>query len=155
MSSNVKPIPDGYPALAPAISVRDADRAIDHYQKVFGAKERMRMSGPDGKIAHAELSFRDSVIMLGEENADNPGPLTLGGSPVKFNLYVEDVDAVAQRAVAAGGKIVIPIADQFYGDRSGRLQDPFGHLWIISTHKEDVPPEEMKRRMAAFSAKQG
>jgi PhnB protein len=155
MATKVKPVPAGYPALSALLVVRDAARAIEYYQTVFGAKERMRMEGPPGKIAHAELTIGDGIIMVAPESENDPGPLKLGSSPVRLHLYVDDVDALAKRAVAAGGKMTIPVADQFYGDRSGRLQDPFGHLWMISTHKEDVAPEEMQKRMAAFAAKQG
>ena len=155
MATKVKPIPEGYPTLSASLVVRDAARAIQYYQAAFGATERMRLEGPPGKIAHAELAIGDGVIMLSDEADNDPGPLKLGTSPVRLHLYVEDVDAVAERAVAAGGKMVIPVSDQFYGDRSGRLQDPFGHLWMISTHKEDVAPAEMQKRMASFTAKQG
>jgi PhnB protein len=156
MATKVKPIPDGYHAVTPALVVRDAARAMEFYKAAFGAQERMRMAGPGGKIVHAEMTIGDSVIMVADEFPEwgNLSPESLKGSPVRMGLYVEDVDAVANRAVAAGAKVLIPVADQFYGDRSGRLADPFGHIWIISTHKEDVSPEEMQNRMDAFSKKQ-
>jgi len=155
MSSTVKPIPDGYQAITPYLIVDGAASAIEYYQKVFGAIELMRLSGPDGKVGHAELMINDSRIMLADEfpEMDARGPRSFGGSPVKMMLYVEDVDATAKRAIAAGAKLVRPIEDQFYGDRAGGLEDPFGHHWHIATHKEDVSAEEIERRAAArFSA---
>jgi PhnB protein len=155
MTERVKPIPDGYHAVTPMLVVNDAARAIEFYKSAFGAVERMRMAGPGGKIAHAEMTVGDSVIMLADEFPDwgDVGPTADGKSPVRMGLYVEDVDEVAKRAVAAGAKILVPVADQFYGDRSGRLIDPSGHVWIIATHKEDVSPEEMQKRMEAFTKK--
>jgi PhnB protein len=155
MSSTVKPIPDGYQALTPYLIVDGAARAIEFYQKVFGAIELMRMASPDGKIGHAELMINDSRIMLADESPQMGarGPHSVGGSPVMLMLYVDDVDATAKRAIAAGAKLVRPIEDQFYGDRAGGLEDPFGHHWHVATHIEDVSPEEMQRRAAAlFSA---
>jgi PhnB protein len=155
MAPGVKPIPDGYHAVTPLLVVSDAARAIQFYKTAFGAKERMRMAGPGGKIAHAEMTIGDSVIMLADEFPEwgDMGPKADGNSPVRIALYVEDVDEVAKRAVAAGAKLLIPVADQFYGDRSGRLADPFEHLWIIATHKEDVSPGEMQKRMEALAKK--
>jgi PhnB protein len=155
MTTKVKPIPDGYGAVTPMLVARDAARAMEFYKAVFGAKERMRMMGPEGKIVHAELTIGDSVLMVADEFPEwgNCGPKSAGDSPVRIALYVEDVDEVVKRAVAAGAKVLIPVADQFYGDRSGRLADPFGHVWIVSTHKEDVSPSEMQKRMDAFSRK--
>ncbi len=155
MTAKVKPIPDNYPRVMAHLICQDATRALDFYKEVFGATELMRMTSPNGKLAHAELRIGDSVIMLADEFPEfgNRAPQSLGGSPVVLHLYVEDVDAVAAAAVAAGAKVLIPVADQFYGDRSGRFADPFGHLWIISTHKEDVPAEEMEQRAAAWFAK--
>src|SRR5262249_48213188 len=127
-------------------------RAIDFYKKAFGATELMRMADPtSGKIGHAEIKIGDSVIMIADEfpEMDARSPKSLGGSPVGLALYVEDVDAVADRAVAAGATVVRPVKDQFYGDRSGTFTDPFGHKWTVATHKEDVSPEEMHRRMEA------
>ncbi len=156
MTTKVKPIPEGWPSVAPYLIVEDAARAIEFYKRVFGATEIMRLNGPDGSIAHAEIKVGTTPVMIADENLQwgTRSPQTLGGSPVVLHLYVEDVDAVAQRAVASGARLLIPVEDQFYGDRSGRLVDPFGHLWIVSTHTEDVPPEEMKKRMAAFSKPQ-
>jgi len=151
----VKPIPDGYHAVTPFLVVSDAARAMEFYKAAFGAKERMRMAGPGGKIVHAEMTIGDAVIMVADEFPEwgNLSPESLNGSPVRMALYVEDVDDVASRAVAAGAKVLIPVADQFYGDRSGRLADPFGHLWIVATHIEDVSPGEMQKRMDALSKK--
>jgi PhnB protein len=155
MMSRVKPIPDGYHAVTPFLVVSDAARAMEFYKAAFGAKERMRMAGPGGKIVHAEMTIGDAVIMVADEFPEwgNLSPESLNGSPVRMALYVEDVDDVASRAVAAGAKMLIPVADQFYGDRSGRLADPFGHLWIVATHIEDVSPGEMQKRMDALSKK--
>jgi PhnB protein len=155
MMSRVKPIPDGYHAVTPFLVVSDAARAMEFYKAAFGAKERMRMAGPGGKIVHAEMTIGDTVIMVADEFPEwgNLSPESLNGSPVRMALYVEDVDDVASRAVAAGAKVLIPVADQFYGDRSGRLADPFGHLWIVATHIEDVSPGEMQKRMDALSKK--
>jgi PhnB protein len=140
--------PDNYPTLSPAIAIQGADRAIDWYKTVFGAREAMRMDGPGGRVMHAELDFGESRIMLGEEDPQyTKSPVTLGGSTVALSLYVENVDEVVDRAVRQGAKVLIPVADQFYGDRSGRIQDPFGHVWILATHVEDVSEEEMMRRM--------
>ena len=153
--SRVKPIPDGYHAVTPFLVVSDAARAMEFYKAAFGAKERMRLAGPGGKIVHAEMTIGDAVIMVADEFPEwgNLSPESLNGSPVRMALYVEDVDDVASRAVAAGAKVLIPVADQFYGDRSGRLADPFGHLWIVATHIEDVSPGEMQKRMDALSKK--
>jgi PhnB protein len=144
----VKPIPEGYPAVTPYLVVKGASAAIDYYKKVFGATERMRMDAPGGMIGHAELTIGGSVIMLADEFPDMGfrGPKAIGGSPVSLMLYVESVDQVFKRAVDAGAKPLRPVADQFYGDRIGTLEDPFGHVWSIGTHVEDVSPEEMRRR---------
>jgi PhnB protein len=151
MTNKVKPIPEGYHTATPYLIVRDAARAIEFYKKAFGATELMRMPGPGGKIGHAEIKIGDSPIMLADEV---PGmgfrsPESLGGSPISILLYVEDVDVVFNEALAAGAKVQRPVADQFYGDRTGGVTDPFGHVWYIATHKEDVSPEEMKKRAAA------
>jgi PhnB protein len=147
----VKPIPDGYHSVTPYLIVKGAAEAIDFYGKAFGAEERFRMPMGDGRVGHAEIRIGDSVVMLADEfpEMDAKGPLALGGTPVGLCLYVTDSDAVYGRAVAAGAKVVRPIQDQFYGDRSGTVLDPFGHKWTITTHKEDVTPEEMERRMKA------
>ena len=148
--ANVKPIPDDYPQVSPYLCVDDAGAAIDFYSKVLGAKERMRMADPDGKVGHAELQLGDSVIMLADEHPDIGirGPKAFGGSPVTLSVYVEDVDAVFDRAIAAGAKSLRPLKQEFYGDRSGQFEDPFGHRWSVASHVEDVSPEEMERRSA-------
>jgi len=151
--STVKPVPDGYHTITPHLVVRDAAKAIDFYAKAFGTKERYRIPGPGGVVMHAELSLLDSIIMLGEE-APQMGalsPQTIGGSPVSLLIYVKDVDASFARAGEAGCTVQMPPADMFWGDRYGKLADPFGHRWALATHKEDVSPEEMARRMAAMA----
>jgi PhnB protein len=152
--ANVKPIPDGYPRVAPYLSVEGAGAAIDFYAKVLGAEERMRMAGPEGKIGHAELQIGDSMIMLSDTFPDMgaPSPKQLGGSPVTMTVYVEDVDDVYERALKEGATSVRPVEDQFYGDRTGQFEDPFGHRWHVSTHVEDVSPEEMEKRAAEAMA---
>jgi len=150
--AKVKPIPDGYPQVTPYLVVDGADKAIEFYEKVLGTKERMRMGGPDGKVGHAELQLGDSLIMLADEFPDMgaQGPRSLGGSPVTISIYVEDVDEVFDKAVKAGAKSVRPVENQFYGDRVGQFEDPFGHRWSIATHVEDVSPEEMAKRAQAM-----
>lgn len=147
----VKPIPDTYPILAPYLCVEDAGRAIEFYEKAFGARQRLRIAAPGNKVGHAELTIGRALIMLADEYPEMQfrSPSSLGGSPVTIHLYVEDVDAFCQRAIAAGAKIVQAIEDRFYGDRTGTLLDPFGHMWAIATHKEDVSPDELQRRAAA------
>ena len=149
--ADVKPIPDGYPQVIPYLSVDGASSAIDFYTKVFGAKERMRMAAPDGKIGHAELQIGDSVVMLADVFPEMGGqsPKSIGGTPVSVMVYVEDVDAVFGRALSAGATAEHPVENQFYGDRAGQFVDPFGHKWFVATHVEDVPPEEMAKRAAA------
>ena len=151
MTSKVKPIPQGYHTATPYLIVNDGARAIEFYKKAFGATELFRMAGPDGKIGHAEIKIGDSPIMLADEvpAMGHRSPQSLGGSPVSILLYVEDVDAVFNQAVAAGAKVARPVADQFYGDRTGGVTDPFGHAWYIATHKEDVSSEELQKRAAA------
>jgi PhnB protein len=148
-------IPAGCHAVTPYLMVKGAASAIEFYKNVFGATLFMRLDGPDGKIAHAEIKIGESIIMLADESVEmnNRSPQTVGGTGVYIVLYVPDVDAVAQKAVAAGAKLLIPIADQFYGDRSGRLLDPFGHIWLIATHTEDVSSEEMQKRFDEMVAK--
>jgi PhnB protein len=149
--SKPKPIPEGYHTATPYLIIKDAAKAIEFYKKAFGAKEMMRMSQPDGRIGHAEIKIGNSPIMLADEFPEMGArsPQSLGGSPVSILLYVEDVDAFAKQAVVAGTKVVRPVKDQFYGDRSGSFEDPFGHQWHIATHVEDVAPEEMHKRAAA------
>jgi PhnB protein len=146
--ADVKPIPDGYPQVIPSLSVDGAAAAIDFYCEVLGATERMRMEGPPGRIAHAELQLGDSVIMLADEFPDMGfrGPKSVGGTPVVVSVYVEDVDDVFARALKAGATELQPVTDQFYGDRSGQFEDPFGHRWSVATHVEDVPEDEMMKR---------
>lgn len=148
--ANVKPIPEGYPQVTPYLYIDGAAAAIEFYSKIFGAKERMRMPAPHGKIGHAELQIGDSVIMLADEypEMDVRGPKAVGGTPVTISVYVEDVDSVFDRAVKEGAKALRPVEDQFYGDRSGQFEDPFGHRWSVATHVEDVSPEEMAKRAA-------
>jgi PhnB protein len=147
----VKPIPDGYHSVTPYLIVEGAARALDFYKKAFGAAENFRMPGPDGRIGHAEIRIGDSVVMLADQNPEMgaKGPQTYGGTPVSLMLYVENVDKVFAQALAAGATVERPVANQFYGDRTGGIVDPFGHKWYIATHVEDVPPAEMERRMKA------
>ncbi|HKP45964.1 MAG TPA: VOC family protein [Pyrinomonadaceae bacterium] len=149
----VNPIPENYGGITAYLTVKGGSEAIEFYKKAFGAEEVMRLPNPDGTLGHAEIKIGGSLLMLADEYPDygNLSPKTLGGSSVRLHMYVEDVDAFFENAVAAGAKVLIPIADQFYGDRSGRLEDPFGHVWLVSTHVEDVSPEEMQRRMEVFS----
>jgi PhnB protein len=149
-----KPIPDDYPRVTPYLIVDGAGAAIDFYCSVLGATERVRMPAPDGRVGHAELQLGDSMIMLADENAqmDSRGPRAMGGTPVSMHVYVEDSDAVFERAVQAGARALRAVEDRFYGDRSGQFEDPFGHRWDVSTHVEDVPPEEMSKRAAAAMA---
>lgn len=149
MAAQVKKIPAGYHSVTPYLVVGDAARAIDFYKRAFGANELVRMGAPGGKIGHAELKIGDSMIMLSDELMGNRSPQTLGGSPVSIFLYVEDVDSVFNQAVNAGAKSDASPTDMFWGDRFGRLTDPFGHIWAIATHIEDVAPEEMKERAKA------
>jgi PhnB protein len=146
MAAKTQAIPPGYHSVTPYLVVRDGARAIDFYKQSFGASEISRMGTPDGKIAHAELKIGDSMIMLSDEMMGNKSPQSLGGSPVSLFLYVEDVDSVFNKAVQAGAKSDMPPADMFWGDRYGKLTDPFGHLWGIATHIEDVAPAEMEKR---------
>src|SRR5665213_702783 len=151
--SAVKPIPDKYHSITPYLYVRGALAAIEFYKNVFGATEIVSMIGPNGKIMHAEVRFGDSIVMLADEDLSRGimSPHTIGGYSVGLHLYIENVDAVVQKAVENGAKQLHPVKDQFYGDRSGSLLDPFGHMWTIATHIEDVAPEEMQKRMAAIS----
>ena len=150
----VKPIPDGYHTVTPYLILSGASAAIEFYAAAFGARERMRMAGPDGRIGHAEILVDGSPVMLADEAPERGirSPRSLGGAGVHLLLYVEDVDARFQRAVAAGARVLRPVQDQFYGDRSGTLEDPFGHQWTLATHVEDVPDDEVARRGAALAA---
>jgi PhnB protein len=147
--SKVPYIPKGYNTVTPYLVVKGAAQAIDYYKKVFGATVVVRMDGPDGRVGHAELQIGDSRIMLADENQSMgaTSATTIGNSPVSLYLYLPDVDRVVEKAVAEGAKILKPVQDQFYGDRSGFLQDPFGHFWGIATHIEDVSEHDMKERM--------
>ena len=149
--AKVNPIPDGYPRVTPYLSIDGAAAAIDFYCDILGAEVRGQMPTPDGKIGHAELEIGSSMIMLSDAFADmgNPSPKALGGSPVFLMVYVDDVDDVHARALAAGAKELAAVQDQFYGDRSGQFEDPWGHRWNIASHVEDVPPDEMEKRAAA------
>ena len=151
---SARPIPEGYHTLTAALAIEGAAQAIDFYVRAFGAHEHGRMMGPDGQtVWHAELQIGDSRLMLGDAMPEMGarGPADLGGSPVTLHLYVEDADAVFQRAVEAGATVIQPLADAFWGDRYGRLQDPFGHQWSIASHIEDLSDEEMRRRAEAFT----
>jgi PhnB protein len=158
--SKVKPIPEGYHSLTPHIVVREAAKAIDFYKRAFGAEEFRRSPGPDGKsIMHAVLKIGDSFLILNDEFLDTPcptrAPQTVGGTATMLHLFVTDVDAVFNRAVADGAKALMPPMDMFWGDRYGQLVDPFGHAWSIATHKEDLTPQEVEQRAAAFFSKMG
>jgi len=154
MSPKVTPVPKGFEALTPYLIIRGAAKAIDFYTKAFGAKETGRFPGPDGKIGHADLVIGGGHLMLADESPEmgHKSPDTIGGTAVSLVLYVDNVDDVVKKAVAAGGKLTRPVEDQFYGDRAGEVRDPFGHIWHIMTHVEDVSMEEMTRRMAAKTA---
>lgn len=148
MAGKVNPIPQGYHSLTPYLVANDASRAIEFYTQAFGAKELVRMGGPGGKIGHAELKIGDSMLMISDEmpGSGSRSPQSLGGSPVSIFMYVENVDSVFNKAVQAGAKADMPPQDMFWGDRFGKLTDPFGHSWALATHIEDVAPEEMKKR---------
>ena len=152
--ADVKPIPEGYHSVTPYLTISGATQALEFYKTAFGATELFRMEH-EGKIGHAEIKIGDSPIMLADEHPEmgNKSPVTLGGSPVGIMIYVDDVDQIYNQAIAAGGKEIKPLQDQFYGDRSGTLIDPFGHIWTVATHTEDVTPEEIDRRLAAMHAK--
>jgi PhnB protein len=155
MASAVKPIPDGYHTITPNLVCRNAERAIEFYKTVFGANELMRMPGPGGKIMHAELKIGNSILFVNDE-LTQPGSETAprsGAPSVSLFLYVEDVDAVFNRALSAGAKVDMPLQDMFWGDRFGKISDPSGHVWGLATHKEDVAPAELERRSASFTGK--
>ena len=149
MAGKVEPVPEGYHTVTPYLIINGATEALEFYKTAFGATEIFRMPMPDGKIGHAEIKIGDSRIMLADEPPAGmgfQGPKTVGNTTVGICLYIEDVDSMAKQVVAAGAKELRPVVDQFYGDRSGTFQDPFGHVWTISTHKEDLTPEEMDKR---------
>ncbi len=152
-----RPIPEGYHSISPSLTIDGATEAIEFYKRAFGATERMRMSMPDGKIAHAELDIGDSVLMLNDALPQTPlkSPKQLGGSTVSIFLYVDDVDSVVQDAIDAGATVTMPVEDQFWGDRFGSVSDPFGHHWAIATHKEDLTPEEIAERGREAMASMG
>jgi PhnB protein len=150
-----KPIPDGYHTVTPYLYLRNATAALDYYKRAFGAVETFRMPTPAGKIGHAEMRIGNSMVMLADEMPEMgaKSPETIGGNGSSICLYVEDVDKVFKQAIAAGGKEIRPVQDQFYGDRSGTLADPYGHVWTVATHKEDVSPPEMAKRAEEFMKK--
>ncbi|HKX29502.1 MAG TPA: VOC family protein [Blastocatellia bacterium] len=154
--AKVHHIPHGYHSVTPYLHIKGAADAIEFYKKAFGATELLRMAGPDGKIGHAEIQIGDSPIMMADEHPDFQalGPQTLNGTSVGIMIYVEDVDATFEKALAAGAKMLRSVEDKFYGDRSGTLQDPFGHVWHLATHIEDVSPDEMAKRAEAFMKQQ-
>jgi PhnB protein len=149
--ADVKPIPDGYHSLTPYLIIDGAANALEFYKKAFGATELFRMEH-EGKIGHAEMKIGDSPFMLADEQPQWKGPKALGGTPVSLMIYVDDVDTTYKQALEAGGVELKPLQDQFYGDRSGTLTDPFGHVWTVATHKEDVSPEEIDKRLKAMAA---
>jgi PhnB protein len=153
--TKVNPIPKGFRSVTPYLTLNDTARALDFYKRAFGAEVLVRMDGPGGKIGHAEIKIGDSIIMLGDEmpGSGARSPQSLGGTTFGIMLYVENADAVFNQAVAAGAQVEAPIADMFWGDRYGKLKDPFGHSWSVATHMEDVAPAEMSKRMQEFSAK--
>jgi PhnB protein len=145
-------IPTGHHTVTPYLAIKNAAKALDFYQRAFGATEVYKLLMPDGRLGHAEMRIDDSIIMIADEFPEHGGksPETLGGSPVSIHLYVENADAFFKKAVAAGAKERKPVMDQFYGDRSGQLEDPYGHLWWVATHKEDIAPEELQKRVEAI-----
>ena len=155
MKTNVKPVPDGYTTATPYLTIRGAAKAIDFYKQAFGAQELFRMPGPDGKIAHAEILIGNSHIMLADESAatETKAPQTLNGSTSGLFLYLQDVDASFKQALKAGAKESQPLQNMFWGDRFGKLTDPFGHKWMLASRIEEVSPTEMEERMTAASSK--
>lgn len=155
MPANVKAVPKGFHTVTPSLTIRGAADAIEFYKRALGAKELMRMQGPDGKIGHAEIQIGDSIIFISDEMPNmgfSKSPQTLGGTTGVLNVYVDDVDRTYQQAIDAGGKASMPVADMFWGDRYGVLHDPYGHVWGLGTHKEDLTPEEVEQRAADFYA---
>ena len=157
MAQKVKPVREGYHTVTPYLIITGAAKALDFYKRAFGAREVMRMDGPGGKVMHAEIKIGDSHIMLADEvpQMGFRSPASLGGAGVGILLSVPDVDASAKQAIAAGAKVLRPVQDQFYGDRAGTFEDPFGHTWTISTHIEDVPPDELRKRAEAMCSGAG
>jgi uncharacterized glyoxalase superfamily protein PhnB len=155
VEQKVKAIPDGYHTITPSITIKDAAQALTFYQKAFGAEEVMRMPGPGGKIMHAEIKIGDSRVMITDEMPEmrTKSPKALGGSPVSFYVYFGDVDAAWKRAVGAGAKVTMPLENMFWGDRTGALEDPYGHVWVLAQHLKDPSPAEMKAGQEAFEAK--
>ena len=151
----VKPVPEGYHPITPHLLVRDAARAIEFYKQAFGAKDRGVMKGPDGKVMHAELQIGDSIVMLADEMPEfgSRSPQSIGGSPTGLHIYTDNVDAAFDRAVKAGAQVEMPVMEQFWGDRYGKLKDPFGHSWSVATHVKDLSAQEMKRGMDEAMAK--
>ena len=155
MGTTVKAVPDGFHTVTPHLVLNDTPKAIDFYKRAFGAEEKCRMPGPDGRIMHAQIRIGSSEVFLADEHVDwggPPSPLALGNSPVSLHLYVDDVDAVFDRAVAAGATVAMPVQDMFWGDRYGKVIDPFGHHWSLASHKEDLTAEQMQERSAAAFA---
>jgi len=154
-AQTVKPVPEGYHTLTPYLIVRGGANALEFYKKALGAEELYRFDAGAGKVGHAEMKIGDSIVMLADEHPEMgfKSPQSYGGTPVSLLLYVENCDAALQQAVAAGAKITRPLADQFYGDRSATVVDPFGHMWTIATHKEDLTPEELQKRAAEMHGK--
>ena len=152
MAKNAPPVPKGYHTVTPSLFVAGAAKALEFYKKALGAEELMRFEGPDGKIMHAEFKVGDSIVMLADEMPDQGGrsPKSIGGTPVSFFLYGENVDAAWKRALDAGAKEIVPLADQFWGDRTGCLEDPFGHQWWLAQHVEDLTPEQIRKNAEAF-----
>ena len=157
MSGKVKAIPEGYEGATPYLIIKGAANASEFYKKAFGATEIMRIPAPGGTVGHAEIKIGNAIIMLADEfpEMNHKSPQSFGGTPVSMMVYVQDVDTFIQRAVAAGAKALTPVENKFYGDRSGSLEDPFGHQWHFATHVEDVSPDEMAKRAAAFMKQQG
>jgi PhnB protein len=155
--SKVKPIPDGYSSVTPYLHIKGAARAIDYYKSAFGAVEKVRMPGPGGQVMHAELQIGDSIVMLSDEQPQMGAlsPQSIGGTPVGLLLYVQNVDEVVKKAVDAGAKLERPVKNEFYGDRTGSIRDPFGHYWHVATHVEDVAADEMAKRAAAMRQSAG
>ncbi|MEM2140722.1 VOC family protein [Nitrososphaera sp.] len=153
-AKKVSPIPKAFHAVTPGLAVRDAAQAIEFYKRAFGAKEKGRTPGPDGKLMHADIVIGDSHIMMGEENVamGNPSPLSLNGSPVSLYVYVKDADKVFNQAVKEGASVAMPMMDQFWGDRAGMVTDPYGHKWWLATHKRDLTPAQMKKAAEEFFA---